>query len=1333
MRLGLARALIELQTNDPTQPIMRLSVGGTGVEQTPKADWGNDYIALATPDQPGSTPLRVRSDNVGNFQLFLPPEEFYALDVFDPETGLIGRETGITEPTGGFTTLASTLVFEASSAPDSDYDGLPDAIELAIGTSINRVDSDGNGLDDFAEVQQGLDPLGGQAFPTGVVARLALQGEAKKIIVEGARPGSTVELAYLATGAHGLAIVDVSNFAAPVLVAEMDLPGDAVDVAYEPELQMAVVAGGLGGVHLIDVADAQNLRLIRTLQTGQPATQVKVKDGAAFVATGADVRSYDLKLGVQIEKVYAGGVIGGMTAEGPFLYTATAGNLLTVIEVDGPFLTRRGQVRLAPSSPDMTLDGSLFVGGGTAYVMNTKQVDTTNVFAGGFATVDVTNPDLPRLISLPDLEVDRQLSAAVAANGSGLALAMGGNRAMPARLDIYDVTDPRDTARIVRSVPLVGISANDPSFTTTFGITTAAGSAFIAGNVGDLIVVNYLPFDVDGQAPEVAVELAGHQGGADFQFEGRSVQVKIDVRDDVQVRSVELFVNEIDPNELDLIDLGAYTLVATDVSFPFDTSFIMGERAVAVRVRVTDTGGNVTISDFDQIAALDDTQVPVYVPRSLTEGAVRSAGLTELPLAFSEALDPATITTANFQILDAQGQVVSGLKVERSGGSRLVIVSFDPLPVGSYKVVINAANVTDRAGNAVGANPIVTNFQVVDATTNFWIGTRPFETQGNWHEARNWSRGVPGPSDDVQIDLPPNYVLRVFTNVMIRSLHMRSGILSQSSGFTFTYSEASQVSELRVGGHFIAAGDLTVTHHLSAGGTLSSSGEIYIAPSATMELLGGLLDGGTISVAGRLLGKAGAFQQFRRSPKIEIQRDATFEVQNGFNLFTVAWEFWNAGNGEIGQVNLFGRFTVQEGASVRMGLYINVLPGGRFEMPQSGRVQFEGGGRFGEDLTIPTNAVLHLRGPARESLSPPTYVLPDRPLQLDGILSIGGARVIMTQDCQARIVQFEGDFLFTPTQRNPYLSVDGTLTVTERLSHNPDISANPGPPLIEGRGLIMIPPGAQLASAAFTFRGPTVRVLGELYQIGQLQLGDGAVLEIEGTWRGATLPGNGSAENFGRIFSGRVGTNPQPGGPLDQGVINVRIPMVFPGGAPIIHVPINFFQSVTLRNIDNVTFVNRPTLELGAGATFLRPIQLDPGSSLQMLHKSRGFPANDPRAYQNRYTIPDTSGIDGPGIVQVFGSDLAMNANLNVAEFHLVPAIPLNMQELPDNVVSGTGNISVSQFLYWIGNRIVGRATSRWQLGLPSTSLAAGLLAVETPFSTASRLSIGARASCKNS
>ncbi|EIQ81925.1 thrombospondin type 3 repeat-containing protein [Streptococcus canis] len=42
---------------------------------------------------------------------------------------------------------------------DSDYDGLTDAQELALGTNPHSLDSDGDGHSDLEEVQAGYSPL----------------------------------------------------------------------------------------------------------------------------------------------------------------------------------------------------------------------------------------------------------------------------------------------------------------------------------------------------------------------------------------------------------------------------------------------------------------------------------------------------------------------------------------------------------------------------------------------------------------------------------------------------------------------------------------------------------------------------------------------------------------------------------------------------------------------------------------------------------------------------------------------------------------------------------------------------------------------------------------------------------------------------------------------------------------------------------------------------------------------------------------------------------------------------------------------------------------------
>jgi len=46
------------------------------------------------------------------------------------------------------------------SGIDSDNDGLPDALEVAIGTNPNNPDSDGDSYSDYEEILNGYNPLG---------------------------------------------------------------------------------------------------------------------------------------------------------------------------------------------------------------------------------------------------------------------------------------------------------------------------------------------------------------------------------------------------------------------------------------------------------------------------------------------------------------------------------------------------------------------------------------------------------------------------------------------------------------------------------------------------------------------------------------------------------------------------------------------------------------------------------------------------------------------------------------------------------------------------------------------------------------------------------------------------------------------------------------------------------------------------------------------------------------------------------------------------------------------------------------------------------------------
>jgi hypothetical protein len=195
-RLGLLRATIDIATNDPDQPLVRVGAVGTGIDPLPYPHWGNDFVAIETPDVPASPVLRVTSDDEGNFEIFLAPQTMYHMVIFDPVTGLVSHSYGRTAPTGSATDLTASIVFGASMQADGDFEGLPEDIEFAVGTMNPR----------FTPAE---------------------------VLVEPAVDLSGRLIAYLPTFFAGLTIVDVTNPTLPTVLSDLPLNGNSQDVSLD--------------------------------------------------------------------------------------------------------------------------------------------------------------------------------------------------------------------------------------------------------------------------------------------------------------------------------------------------------------------------------------------------------------------------------------------------------------------------------------------------------------------------------------------------------------------------------------------------------------------------------------------------------------------------------------------------------------------------------------------------------------------------------------------------------------------------------------------------------------------------------------------------------------------------------------------------------------------------------------------------------------------------------------------------------------------------------------------------------------------------------------------
>jgi hypothetical protein len=531
-RIGLHRGEIQVLSNDPAAPVYRIGVVGTGLAESgdplDSLQYGEDFVAMETPSVPNAPVLRQKSDTEGNWSFFLPPDQTYHYVVFDPESGLIAHGSGITAQSGQNTSLASP-VFLASTAPDSDGDGLPDDIEFAIGTDPNKPDTDDDGVDDFTAVGLGTDPLGGKLVTIGGVGQGKLTGEAKQVVV-GSLPAKPAQrLAFVAAGTNGLAIFDVTQPTQPILLSQLSLPGDATDVDVEYDLGMAAVAAGDSGLHLVDISNPNFPRLFRTT-AAYPVNLVEVTRGRAYIAASNCVSEVSLLTGNLLASHTVGLTrLGAMVREGNILYCLPEDSdelwMLSIRQnccaLPGIFVIE-GILSLNGLVPGPFRDVS--VADGIAYL--TIRQD----FGGGYVTADISNPEFPHLIQGAGVPPEVRASGlAMTLNAAGLGFLLGNNSGVGV-FDLMNVANPTNTYVLLNRINLPA---------TPCHATEAGGVAYVACGTAGLVVVNYLPYDTQHQPPTVsisttAVDVDTNTPGLQV-LEGSYLPVQVTARDDSQL------------------------------------------------------------------------------------------------------------------------------------------------------------------------------------------------------------------------------------------------------------------------------------------------------------------------------------------------------------------------------------------------------------------------------------------------------------------------------------------------------------------------------------------------------------------------------------------------------------------------------------------------------------------------------------------------------------------------------------------------------------------------------------------------------------------------------
>ncbi len=209
-----------------------------------------------------------------------------------------------------------------------------------------------------------------------------------------------------------------------------------------------------------------------------------------------------------------------------------------------------------------------------------------------------------------------QSTAAVSPNST-----LGGGQ----HISRYDVSNPTNVNVFITQYQTPGIAR---------AVSIYNGLIYVADDTAGMQVINYLSYDTAGNPPSITLSASFLLSPAEAE-EGKRVRVTANVNDDVQVRNMEFYIDDVK--------------VATDVNFPFEHHFITpelaGQPTFSLQARASDTGANITWTSNLNVTLTPDT-TPLQVVRvAPSQGAILGSMGTNAAF-FNEPMDALSITSS---------------------------------------------------------------------------------------------------------------------------------------------------------------------------------------------------------------------------------------------------------------------------------------------------------------------------------------------------------------------------------------------------------------------------------------------------------------------------------------------------------------------------------------------------------------------------------------------------------------------------------------------------------------------------------------------------------------
>jgi len=530
------------------------------------ADTDNDGIRDGLEVQTGSNPLDASSYNLALAlqSITVTPNAFeIVVNTIVGEASRIVAVTGnlkdgttinLTSRSRGTTYGSSNLTIASFGAVDGQIFG------GNAGTATVTVSNGGHTTTAAVTVR---------SFAPQALSFLPLPGFANNVDVAG-------NYAYIAAGAAGLVVVNVTNRTAPSIVATLDTSGNANDVKVVSGI--AYVADGVSGLQIIDVSNPAAPRLIGTLDTAD-AWDVSISSGTAYVADGAaGLKIIDVRNGaapVLIGSLDTNGIAKGVDVAGNYAIVADGSSTL-VIDVTAPSVPTLAGVAATSQARDVVAEGTL------AYVAD---------FGTSLRVIDFSNPASPQIVG----NADRTLAGIPTDVVKARELVFVSDVFFVNGVSVTDVRSPANpTVRARLDFPQRDDNGTGIAVDHQFIYLTAERGITENGTTGDtaLYIGQYLfAEDTAGIPPTVQLTSPTQQPTA---IEGGIVRIAANATDDILVARVDFLVNG--------------EIVATDTAEPYEYNYRVpaGLPSIAIQARATDIAGNQASTPVVNLAVIPD-------------------------------------------------------------------------------------------------------------------------------------------------------------------------------------------------------------------------------------------------------------------------------------------------------------------------------------------------------------------------------------------------------------------------------------------------------------------------------------------------------------------------------------------------------------------------------------------------------------------------------------------------------------------------------------------------------------------------------------------------------